>query len=107
MIRSRVNFNVLVFNYGSSSIKYRIIHPISSQTLYKGTIERLKGGYDDHDLQESLRVSKMIQNEIEKSHVGFQVIGHRWVNGGDQFQQPVIVTDEIIRKLKEIISLAP
>ena len=34
-------------------------------------------------------------------------IGHRVVHGGEYFQQPVIITDEVIARIDECSDLAP
>jgi len=40
-------------------------------------------------------------------HWTFDAIGHRVVHGGEYFQQPVIITDEVISKIEECVDLAP
>lgn len=37
----------------------------------------------------------------------FDAIGHRVVHGGEYFQQPVIITDEVIARIEECSDLAP
>jgi acetate kinase len=37
----------------------------------------------------------------------FDAIGHRVVHGGEYFQQPVIITDQVIAKIEECSDLAP
>jgi len=37
----------------------------------------------------------------------FDAIGHRVVHGGEYFQQPVIITDEVIERIDECSNLAP
>ena len=37
----------------------------------------------------------------------FDAIGHRVVHGGEYFQQPVVITDEVIARIEECSDLAP
>ena len=59
-----------------------------------------------------------IQNHTEALHsilphvsvdgkLEFDAIGHRVVHGGEYFQQPVIITDEVIARIEECSDLAP
>jgi len=41
------------------------------------------------------------------SKLEFDAIGHRVVHGGEYFQQPVIITDEVIARIEECSDLAP
>jgi acetate kinase len=34
-------------------------------------------------------------------------VGHRVVHGGDKFNQPTLITDEVLQEIKEVSSLAP
>ena len=37
----------------------------------------------------------------------FDAIGHRVVHGGEYFKDPVIITDEVIKRIEECVDLAP
>jgi acetate kinase len=85
---------ILVFNVGSSSIKYTLFE--NSELLKSGNYERLKtkGDYED-----SVR---KIFDEIDKE-VDFVV--HRVVHGGD-LKRPSKITEEVKDKIKEFSEFA-
>jgi acetate kinase len=92
--------NVLVLNCGSSSIKYQVINPIEKKILMRGGVDRLQESIYHDSLQ------KIIET-VNQSGISVSAIGHRWVNGGAAFRQPVIASHEIITQLQGILTLAP
>jgi acetate kinase len=117
--------HALVINCGSSSIKLRLIDSHEETTLVSGLIERIgsskcrqnikwTGGIVEESLQFnnhqdgltwSLQLMDrlgIIQNPDELS-----CICHRIVHGGERFDHPVVITDEILRELPTLNKLAP
>lgn len=106
---------VLVLNAGSSSLKLERL-PGGP----KVTVERIgesKGAVLHHnDRQQNLGFVKDVADALEqvRTHVGnalkldeIEAVGHRVVHGGERFQQPTLITPEVIRALKAISHLAP
>ncbi len=121
--------NILVLNSGSSSLKYQLINMENSEALVEGICERIgingssvtykvpvrgikeKMSLDFPSHKEAIsRVLELLQDEkigVIKSLEEIEGIGHRVVHGADLFNKSVLVTNEVIEKLKEVSSLAP
>lgn len=85
---------VLVFNVGSSSIKYSLFE--NTQKLDSGYYERLK---EKKDYQ------KAVEDILQK--IGnIDLISHRIVHGGD-LNKPTKITKETIKKIQEFSHFAP
>ncbi|MEN3038220.1 MAG: acetate kinase [Candidatus Kryptonium sp.] len=119
---------VLVLNSGSSSIKYQFIETSNHEVLAKGQVERI--GMDDavlthiradgdtvkisaEILDHNIAIEYVIAVLLSKNHgvikdkSEIEAIGHRVVHGGETFSDSVLITDEVIEKIKENIELAP
>ena len=118
---------ILVLNSGSSSLKYQLIDTITKEVLAKGNFERIgqknaflthKVGNEKHKFEVDVENHEMALNIIiskltSKScgvisgidRIG--AIGHRVVHGGDKFTESVLITDEVIKQIKDCIPLAP
>jgi acetate kinase len=86
--------NILVFNVGSSSIKYSLFK--NSELLKSGNYERLKTKDDYRD-----SVQKIFVDIDEK----IDAIIHRVVHGGD-LKKPSKITEEVKDKIKEFSEFA-
>lgn len=116
---------VLVLNCGSSSIKYRLLAPGTEEVLAGGLVERI--GEDTSrcthetdgeeftteqpvaDHSDGLR---LVQQQFVDHGPSFDdhplsAVGHRVVHGGEQFRDPVVVTDAVIDGIRELSPLAP
>jgi acetate kinase len=87
---------ILVLNSGSSTIKYRLMDLSRSAAVAEGVVEEM----GDH--RDGLRriVASLAGQDID-------AIGHRVVHGGDRFREPVLLSDPVIEKLRELSPLAP
>lgn len=117
---------VFILNAGSSSLKYQLMNPETTEVLASGLCERI--GIDGKLIHESN--DKKIKQEIEMpthkeaievvlniltkgedkvidSISKIDAIGHRVVHGGEFFNSSVIVNDDVITKLEGLIPLAP
>jgi acetate kinase len=86
--------HILVFNVGSSSIKYSLFK--NSEIIKSGNYERLKSKDDYRD-----SVQKIFVDINEK----IDFIIHRVVHGGD-LKKPSKVTEEVKNKIKEVSEFA-
>ncbi|MFA6702696.1 MAG: acetate kinase [Dysgonamonadaceae bacterium] len=119
---------ILVLNCGSSSIKYKLYNMEDLSVLAQGGIEKigLKGSFLKLTLPNDQKV--MLEGEILEHRAGIEyimgvllskkygcidsldeidAIGHRVVHGGEKFNSSVLITDEVIEKVRECIDIAP
>lgn len=120
--------NILVLNCGSSSVKYKLIEIKANKTLAEGGIEKI--GLPDAFIKFKLAdgSKKIIPLDITdhngaikaildlltsadhgciKSFDEIDAVGHRVVHGGEKFNKSVLITDEVIAKVKECYAIAP
>ena len=119
---------ILVLNCGSSSVKYKLIDSDTKKVLAEGGVEKI--GLPDSFLKfkkpdgekESIYVPmptakeavKNIldlltdpKNGVVKSLDEIEAVGHRVVHGMEDFSESVIITPNVIKKVKEAYSVAP
>lgn len=119
---------ILVLNCGSSSVKYKLIDSKSKEVLAEGGVEKI--GLPDSFLKfkrpdgtkETITVDMpdakaAVSNVIKvltdpvygviKSFDEIEAVGHRVVHGMDKFNKSVLITPEVIEKVKECYSVAP
>lgn len=116
---------VLVINSGSSSIKYQLVDAASGEPLASGIIERIgqASGLVKHEgpsgeavleqpvanhadgLALALQLFAQHGPQIEESNL--VAVGHRVVQGGDLFDGPVIITDQVVKAIEDLATLAP
>jgi len=119
---------VLVLNCGSSSIKYQFMDTAEKITLAKGMVERIGmasavlthtphgkekirivGEILDHSIAIEYVIAVLLSpnHGVIKDKKEIAAVGHRVVHGGETFSDSVLITDEVMRVLKENIELAP
>ena len=119
---------ILVLNCGSSSVKYKLIDSETKKVLAEGGVEKI--GLPDSFLKfkkpdgekETVYVSmptakeavKNIldlltdpKNGVVKSLDEIEAVGHRVVHGMEDFSESVLITPDVIKKVKEAYSVAP
>ncbi|MDE6017883.1 MAG: acetate kinase [Muribaculaceae bacterium] len=119
---------ILVLNCGSSSVKYKLIDSTSKEVLAEGGVEKI--GLPDSFLKfkrpdgskETVTVEMpdakaAVENVIKiltdpkegviKSFDEIDAVGHRVVHGMDKFNKSVLITPEVIEKVKECYTVAP
>lgn len=99
---------VLIINCGSSSVKYQVRDTEGTtedtQVIAKGLIENIGTKIPNHT--EALEI--MAKNLEEPLHgKTIDAIGHRIVQGGSVFSEPVRITEEVINQIDELSPLAP
>lgn len=124
---------VLVVNAGSSSLKYQLVDAESEVLWASGLVERIgeetsaikhrtriRGGAEaeltEHELElpipDHTRAFQALTTAFERtgeiSEVGELVgVGHRVVQGADQFVEPTVITPEVIEVIASLNPLAP
>ena len=119
---------ILVLNCGSSSVKYKLIDSDTKKVLAEGGVEKI--GLPDSFLKfkrpdgskETITVEMpdakaAVENVIKvltdpkdgviKSFDEIDAVGHRVVHGMDKFNKSVLITPEVIEKVKECYTVAP
>ena len=99
---------ILVLNAGSSSIKYQLFDmaQMPEQVLTAGVIDRI--GETGSEISSHLHALEFIIQHLQRAGVHeIDAIGHRTVHGGEQFQAPVLINDEVMQAIQSMISLAP
>jgi acetate kinase len=120
--------NILVLNCGSSSVKYQLIEAESERTLTRGSVERIgmagatltnlrhdgdeikiAGEIVDHTvaIEYILAVLLSRNHGVIADKAEIHAIGHRVVHGGEAFMESVLITNEVIKTLRDNIELAP
>jgi acetate kinase len=86
---------ILVVNAGSSSMKLRVLEP-NDAVAATADLPAPKGEADEKAVAEAIR--------------GFgdvDAVGHRIVHGGSQFGVPVVIDDDVVKRLRALTDLAP
>ncbi len=119
---------ILVLNCGSSSIKYKLFDMNNEEVLAEGIVQKI--GLNDSFLENKKNDGDEIKLEGEildhktgieyvlglitseqhgslKSLDEIDAVGHRVVHGGERFNSSILITDEVIEKMKSCIDLAP
>ncbi len=116
---------ILVINSGSSSFKYQLIDPESGERLASGLVERIgdslgrvKHRCAGETLEEELPIPDHTAGfaEMERAfeRAGqpldgstLAAVGHRVVQGGDEFFEPTIIDDRVAERILALGVLAP
>lgn len=120
--------NILVLNCGSSSVKYKLIEIKANEVLAEGGVEKigLPGAFIkfkladgskkvvELDITDHQGAIKSILDTITSEEFGciknfneIDAVGHRVVHGGEKFNKSVLITQEVIDKVKECYDIAP
>ena len=92
---------VLVINSGSSSIKYKLFDMPKELLLQKGEIEHIgEKGSKIHGHYTGLKI-------ILSKVLSVSAIGHRVVHGAEKFQRPIVIDEQVIKKIKQCCVIAP
>ena len=106
---------ILVINAGSSSLKLAVLDPTSGARAADVRIERV--GTPEASLQAGEHRAPCACADHREAllaamaHLGdptaIDAVVHRVVHGGDAFNRPVRVTEEVVAKIEALIPLAP
>jgi acetate kinase len=116
---------VLAVNAGSSSLKFQMYEMPEEKVIISGTFERIGIGNSfysikangekikkeleikNHDEAVSILIQELFDNNVVKSLDEISGIGHRVVHGGDKYTNSVVITDEVLKDIEDLSSLAP
>lgn len=126
--KNHESMKILVLNCGSSSIKYKLLDMQNNEELGGGVVEKIgmKGSFLKHIRRDGQKV--ILRGEVLEHQIGIEYIlgvltsekhgcihsleeidgvGHRVVHGGEKFNSSLLITDEVIEKIRECIDIAP
>ncbi len=123
--------HVLIINTGSSSIKFRLYDMAAETLLASGSLESIgktnsRSVYRIHTAANEVEEHQQ-DTPVADHRAGLQqliaflhnsdnainlmqslyAIGHRVVHGGDTFQAPTLINEEVIENIRDVIPLAP
>jgi acetate kinase len=119
---------ILVLNCGSSSVKYQFVDSASGVPLAKGLVSRIglaeavvtHKPWDRPEVKVSAEILDHIiaieyvitmlmspNHGVIKDKSEISAVGHRVVHGGEEFTDSVLITGELMSRLRALIELAP
>jgi acetate kinase len=116
---------VLVIHSGSSSIKYQLVDATSGDALASGIVERiglevgkvkhegpsgttvLEQPVPDHETGMRLVLGLFEEQGPQLREEDLTAVGHRIVQGGDVFDGPAVIDDEVLAQIDALSPLAP
>ncbi len=122
------SMQVLVFNCGSSSLKFDLIAldpalpgrgtlvrgvveeigPNASHTFFDRSGARISGSRPVHDHAEAARIAvEWIESALPGEIARLDAVAHRIVHGGDELVAPRLVDSEVMRALERASEFAP
>lgn len=116
---------IIAINAGSSSLKFQLFEMPSEEVITKGIVERI--GLKDsiftisvngeknkevtdipnHEVAVKILLDKLTGLGIIQSLDEIEGIGHRVVHGGEEFNDSILITEEVLQKIEELSELAP
>lgn len=118
---------ILVINAGSSTLKFQLLNTETSELLAKGNVERIGEGASFLSYKakgQSVKLEERIDNHaeamelvistLESKDLGVvnsisevEAFGHRIVNAGEKYFDPILVTPEVLEDFKTKIDFSP
>lgn len=115
---------ILSVNAGSSSLKFQLYEMPEEKVLISGYIEKI--GLEDcfwtvkingekiksakflknHTEAVEVLIDELFKNNVIESLDEIKGVGHRVVHGGEKYSDSVLITDEVIRDIKELTKFA-
>ena len=92
---------IAVINSGSSSLKFKLFDMDTKELIYSNLIENIG------EKNSKFKTHHEVLESLDIDFSSLDAIGHRVVHGGDEFHMPTIVDDEVLKKIKALIPLAP
>ena len=118
---------ILVINAGSSTLKFQLLNTETAEVLAKGNVERIGEGASFLSYKakgQSVKLEERIDNHaeamelvistLESKDLGVvtsisevEAFGHRIVNAGEKYFDPILVTEEVLEDFKSKIDFSP
>lgn len=116
---------VLCVNAGSSSLKFQLYEMPEEISIISGYIEKI-GNEDsfytikfdgkkekiekpikNHNEAVSVMLDEIVKNGVVNDLSEIKGVGHRVVHGGEKYSDSVVITDEVIKDIKNFTKFAP
>jgi acetate kinase len=94
---------ILVFNAGSSSLKYRLSR--GPQNVDAGIVEHI-GEPSSPTADHGVAVAQVIHS-LALDDAPPAAVGHRVVHGGELFREPILLDHEVVAAIERLSALAP
>lgn len=121
---SEHKMNILVFNCGSSSLKYKLIEMPSERTIAGGEaqrvgpktaepsriLHRIDGTEHEYivEMRDHFSAFRAVMDLLTADkRLAPDAVGHRVVHGATLFDQPTVITKNVLEQLRSIEHLAP
>jgi len=116
---------IMAVNSGSSSLKFQLFQMPEEKVLTSGNVERIglpmgifginvngekitkEVPVPNHEVAVKLLLDALVEYGIVKDLSEIEGAGHRIVQGGPYFSRSVKVDDDVVKKVEELIELAP
>lgn len=118
---------ILVINAGSSTLKFQLLETTKKLVLAKGNVERIGEGKSflrykangkevivNETIDTHAQAMTMVLAKLTDANVGvvknideIKAFGHRVVNVGDKYFDPIIVTKEVLDDFKTRVDFSP
>lgn len=118
---------ILVINAGSSTLKFQLLNTSDGEVLAKGNVERIGEGASFLTYKakgQNLKIEEEINNHAEAMELVISTLtskdlgvvgsidevdafGHRIVNAGEKYFDPILVTPEVLEDFKTRIDFSP
>jgi acetate kinase len=95
--------SVFVLNSGSSSVKFRVVDPVTGAVSASGMVDRI--GEPGSEAKDHRAAIDSVLRGLDRSAI--DAVGHRIVHGGDRFVRATVVDDEVERGIEQLAPLAP
>ncbi|NIS79352.1 MAG: cyclic nucleotide-binding domain-containing protein, partial [Anaerolineales bacterium] len=126
-LRSDEPMKLLIVNCGSSSLKYNLFDTADEAANSSGIIEKIgeEGTRHVHRSPKGEIIRQLPKRGHREAFAAMgkalmakasgvisspdeiAAVGHRVVHGGDRFNHPVIITEEVLKDIEELADLAP
>ena len=116
---------ILSINAGSSSLKFQMYEMPEETVLISGVFEKIgmDGSFftikvngekmkkeailNDHMDAVKILISELLENKVINELSEIKGVGHRVVHGGDKYASSTIVTEDVIKAIEDLSTLAP
>lgn len=116
---------ILAINSGSSSLKFKLFEMPEEKLIVKGQVDRIgftdavfEESFNDQDTKQTLNVpdhnmavklviDSLVDNKIVADLTEIKGVGHRISNGGEKYEQSVVVNEDVENTIDKLSALSP
>jgi len=116
---------ILCVNAGSSSLKFQAYEMPEEKVLISGYVEKIgqpdcfwnvkvngekirsERPLKNHTEAVEVLIEELFKNNIVESLDEIKGVGHRVLHGGEKYSDSVIITDEVVKTIKDLTKLGP